>query len=171
MAAEEEFALTQHLPFTPPRMSDPRLTTRRYQMLVGGKSIDAESGETIERESPAYAGLVAGVIPRASLADAERAILVARKAFDEGPWPKMSGAERAKILHRIGDAITANAEELATIEALEGGKAIAGVRGEMSFSAELWHFAAGHTQGLTGETHNALGENVLGLMLRQPIGV
>ncbi len=47
--------MNQHLPFTPPRMSDPRLTTRRYQMLVGGKSIDAESGETIERESPAYA--------------------------------------------------------------------------------------------------------------------
>ena len=163
--------MNQHLPFTPPRMSDARLVTRRYQMLVGGKSIDAASGETIERESPAYAGLVAGVIPKASLADTERAILVARKAFDDGPWPKMSGAERAKIMHRVGDAISAHAEELATIEALEGGKAIAGVRGEMSFSAELWHFAAGHTQGLTGETHNGLGENVLGLMLREPIGV
>ncbi len=163
--------MNQHLPFTPPRLSDPRLVTRRYRMLVDGRSIEAESGETIERESPAYAGFVAAEIPRASRADADRAILVARKAFDEGPWPKLPGAERAKMLHRIGDAITAHAEELATIEALEGGKAITGVRGEVASSAALWHFAAGHAQGLTGETHNGLGENVLGLMLREPLGV
>jgi acyl-CoA reductase-like NAD-dependent aldehyde dehydrogenase len=164
-------SMNLHLPFTPPRLSDPRLVTRRYQMLIDGKSVDAASGEIITRESPAYAGLVAGEIPKASLADAERAILAARRAFDEGPWPKMSGAERSKILHKIGDAVLTHQEELATIEALEGGKAIAGVRGEMAFSAELWHFAAGHTQGLTGETHNGLGEGTLGLMLREPIGV
>ncbi len=163
--------MNQHLPFTPPRAADPRMVTRRYQMLIDGKSVDAESGETITRESPAYAGLIAGEIPRASLADAERAILAARKAFDEGPWPRWPGAKRARILHKIGDAILAHQEELATIEALEGGKAIAGVRGEMAFSAELWHFAAGHTQGLTGETHNGLGDGTLGLILREPIGV
>ena len=124
--------MNQHLPFTPPRAADPRMVTRRYQMLINGKSVDAESGETITRESPAYAGLIASEIPRASLADAERAILAARKAFDEGPWPRWPGAKRAKILHKIGDAILAHKEELATIEALEGGKAIAGVRGEMA---------------------------------------
>ena len=163
--------MNQYAAFVPPRATDARMMTRRYQMLIDGKSVDAESGETISRESPAYAGLIAAEIPRASRADAERAILVARKAFDEGRWPKMSGMERSRILHRISEAILEHKEELATIEALEGGKAIAGVRGEMAFSAELWRFAAGHAQGLTGETHNGLGDNALGLMLREPIGV
>jgi acyl-CoA reductase-like NAD-dependent aldehyde dehydrogenase len=163
--------MNQHLPFTPPRIADERLVTRRYQMLIGGKSVESETGETISRESPAYAGFVAAELPKGTLADAERAILAARKAFDEGPWPKMTGGQRGKILYRISEAILKHKEELATIEALEGGKAIAGVRGEMEFSAELWRFAAGHAQGQTGETHNSLGPNVLGLMLREPIGV
>lgn len=160
-----------HVPFVPPRLADPRLTARRYQMLIDGKSVEAETGETITRDSPAYAPTLVSEIPRGSRADAGRAILAARRAFDTGPWPKMTGAERSRILHRISEAISEHAEELATIEALEVGKAIAGVRGEMAFSAELWRYAAGHCVGLTGETHNSMGANVLGLMLREPIGV
>ena len=83
----------------------------------------------------------------------------------------MTGGERARIMRRVGDLIEANLEELATIEALEVGKAISQARGEMGFSATLWHYAAGHAQGLEGETHNDMGANTLGLVLREPAGV
>ncbi|MBN9332035.1 MAG: sorbosone dehydrogenase, partial [Devosia sp.] len=78
----------QRAAFVEPRREDARfLEKRRYQMLIDGKSVDSESGETIARESPAYADLVVSEIPKGTRADAERAILAARKAFDEGPCP------------------------------------------------------------------------------------
>ena len=74
-------------------------------------------------------------------------------------------------MHRVADAFSEHAEELATIDALDGGKAIAASRNEAGAAASFWHFAAGHAEGLTGETHNAFGADSLGLMLREPIGV
>ena len=84
----------------------------------------------------------------------------------------MSGKERAAILFRISEAITRpTPRSWRSIESLEVGKTLAGARGEMNNCADLWHFAAGLVRGLEGSTHNALGENALGLVLREPIGV
>ncbi|XAZ23402.1 aldehyde dehydrogenase family protein [Sinorhizobium sp. B11] len=164
--------MTVQYRFIAPRLDDPRLLQdRRYSMLIDGRSVPAQSGETINRESPAHPGHIVGAIPKGSRADAEAAIAAARKAFDHGPWPKMTGGERARIMRRVADLIEANIEELATIEALEVGKAINQARDEMGFSASLWHYAAGHAQGLEGETHNDMGANTLGLVLREPAGV
>ncbi|MBB3455051.1 acyl-CoA reductase-like NAD-dependent aldehyde dehydrogenase [Rhizobium sp. BK313] len=164
--------MTAHYRFIAPRLDDPRLLgDRRYSMLIGGASVPALSGETITRESPAHPGHIVSTIPKGSRADAERAIAAARAAFDSGPWPRMTGAERSRIMYRIGESIEANIEELATIEALEVGKAISQARGEMGYSAELWRYAAGQARGLEGETYNDLGTNTLGLVLREPAGV
>ena len=158
--------------FIAPRLDDPRLLKdRHYSMLIGGRSVSARSGETISRESPAHPGVIVGVIPKGANADAQAAIAAARTAFDDGPWPKMTGGERSRILYRVGDLIEANLEELATIEALEVGKAISQARGETGYAATLWRYAAGHAQGLEGETHNDMGPNVLGLVFREPAGV
>lgn len=163
--------MAEYATFYPPRASDPRMKTRRFQMLIDGRSVEAVSGETISRESPAYDGLVTSEIPRGSSQDTERAILAARQAFDEGPWPKMTGRERSLVLHRVADALDGAVEELAIIDALDGGKAVGQSRNEARAAASFWHFAAGHAEGLTGETHNAFGEHSIGLMLREPIGV
>jgi acyl-CoA reductase-like NAD-dependent aldehyde dehydrogenase len=158
--------------FIEPNRQDARLKIeRRYQMTIGGRLASAQSGKTVKRESSVHPGLIVGEWPEASAADVELAILAARRAFDEGPWPKMSGKERAAILFRISEAIKANAEELALIESLEVGKTLAGARGEMNNCADLWHFAAGLVRGLEGSTHNALSEHALGIVLRDPIGV
>lgn len=157
--------------FITPSGNDPRITRHRYQMLIDGKSVEAESGETILRESPAYEQVVVSEIPKASAGDCDKAIMAARRAFDDGPWSRMSGGERSRILAKIADAIHEHREELATIEALEVGKTINQARNEMNYSAELWRYAAGHAEGLTGETHNSLGTGTLAMMLREPIGV
>jgi betaine-aldehyde dehydrogenase len=62
--------------------------------------------------------VIVSEIPNGSAADSERAILAARSAFDEGPWPRMSGADRAKCIARLGELIYAHREELALIECL-----------------------------------------------------
>ncbi|UYO01287.1 MAG: aldehyde dehydrogenase family protein [Devosia sp.] len=158
--------------FVVPNLSDPRLGNQRtYRMLIDGKSRDALSGETIERRSPGHRTSVIANWPAGSTADAELAIAAARRAFDGGPWPKMSGAERSAIMHAVAAGILANLDELALAECLETGKPLAQARGEIDYCADMWRYAAGQARGLEGDTHNAIGDNRLGLVLREPAGV
>lgn len=47
-----------------------------------------------------------------------RAVAAARKAFDEGPWPRTSGRQRSRILHKFADLVEKHAEDLAKVESL-----------------------------------------------------
>ena len=142
----------------------------RGKLLIDGQWVDAADGATLERRSPAHGTLVA-VYARAGVIDAERAIVAARKAFDQGPWPHMSGAERAAILRRVADGIVARKEELALLETLENGKPLAQSRSEIEGAADLWHYAATLARNLRGDSYNTSGEKTLGVVLRDPIGV
>lgn len=158
--------------FVAPNLSDTRLSSKRaYRMLIDGVSKDAVSGQAIERESPGHRGCVVGAWPQATAEDVGGAIGAARRAFDHGPWPQMSGAERSTILHRVAEGVLAHLEELALIECLETGKPFNQARGEIEYCADLWTYAAGQARGLEGDTHNAIGANRLGLVLREPAGV
>jgi aldehyde dehydrogenase (NAD+) len=94
-----------------------------YQLFIDGEYVDAASGETFATYEPATNTKYAE-IAKAGRDDAERAIKAARKAFDEGPWPKMSGAERGAKLNKVAELIEANAEKLAAAEARDGGGTI-----------------------------------------------
>jgi acyl-CoA reductase-like NAD-dependent aldehyde dehydrogenase len=166
----EEVPLSSN--FIAPYSNDPRLhNTSRYQMLVDGKSVDAASGRTIDRVSPGHAGVVVGTWPDASADDVRTAVAAARRAFDTGPWPRMSGAERSRLMFKVAELILARQEELALIESLEVGKPIAQARGEIGFCADLWSYAAGQARALEGQSHNNIGDDRLGLVLREAIGV
>ncbi|WP_026928201.1 aldehyde dehydrogenase [Granulicoccus phenolivorans] len=93
------------------------------QNLIGGHWRDAADGRTFETRDP-HDGSLLGVVPRSSAADGEAAIVAARKAFDEGPWPQLTPKERAKILHAVADAVDDHREELALLETTDGGKTI-----------------------------------------------
>lgn len=154
-----------------PNMSDPRLRQpRNYQLIIDGETLEAVSGERYTRYSPGY-GVPVGTFAQAGTEDTDRAVAAARKAFESGPWPHMKAAERSQVLARVADLIAENHEELATIETLESGKAISQARGEIQGAADIWAYAAAQTRSITGETHNSLGDNTLGLVLREPIGV
>ena len=58
----------------------------------------------------------------ADSADVNKAVKAARAAFDNGPWRKMSGSERGRLLNKLADLIEKNAEELARLESLDNGK-------------------------------------------------
>ena len=158
--------------FIEPNLQDERLRTPRdYRMVVGGRSVDAATGETVERTSPGHLSATVGRWPSAAREDVESAIGAAREAFDTGPWPRMSGAERSRLMHRVADLVLTHVDELALTESLEVGKPIAQARGEIEFSADLWRYAAGQARGLEGQTHNTIGDDRLGLVLREPVGV
>jgi betaine-aldehyde dehydrogenase len=142
----------------------------RGKLLIDGRWVDAVDGQTLERESPAHDTLVA-VYALADTVDTEHAIAAARRAFDRGPWPRMKGAERAALLRRVADGILTRKHELALLETLENGKPLAQSLGEIEAAADLWHYAAALARNLHGDSYNTLGENTLGVTLREPIGV
>ena len=141
-----------------------------YRMLIGGQWVEAQSGERYTMDSPAH-GITVGSYPRAAEADTDAAVAAARRAFDDTAWAWANGAERARILSRVADAIRADTDALALIETLESGKPISQARGEMDSAADLWDYAATLARTLHGDSYNSLGGDMLGLMLREPIGV
>jgi betaine-aldehyde dehydrogenase len=142
----------------------------RGRLLIDGDWREAIRGATLERKSPAHDRLVA-VYARADVDDVELAIAAARRAFDSGPWSRMKGAERATILRKVADTIVQRKLEIATLETLENGKPLAQAVSEVEGAADLWHYAATLARQLHGDTYNTLGEDTLGLVLRDPIGV
>lgn len=141
-----------------------------YKMLIDGQSREALSGERFERVSPGNDQVV-GSYPESSIADVDVAIAAARKAFDKGEWPKLSGANRAKALRKVAEFINRDVDKLARVEALESGKPISQARGEVLATSEIWYYAATLAQHSYGDSHNALGKDYLGVILKEPIGV
>jgi len=145
-------------------------TAREFRMLIDGKWTDGAEGKTIERHSPAH-GVVVSRYQAATRVDVERAIGAARSAFDNGPWSRMTGAERSNILLRAADMIAERTEELAMLDALEAGKPISQVRGEIGGAVDIWRYAAALGRDLHGESYNTLGDGTMGVVLREAIGV
>ncbi|MGK9203028.1 MULTISPECIES: aldehyde dehydrogenase family protein [Sinorhizobium] len=143
---------------------------REFRMLIDGQWVDGAEGRSIERVAPGH-GVVVSRYQAAAKADAERAIAAARRAFDEGPWPRMTASERSLILLRAADMIAARADELAFLDAVESGKPISQAKGELAGAADIWRYAAALARELSGESYNTLGEGTLGVVLREPIGV
>jgi len=92
-----------------------------YQIFVDGQFRDG-SGEAVKTINPADEEPLAEVA-EAGPSDVEDAVRAARRAF-EGPWGRMSGAERGKYLFRIARAIQERGRELAVLESLDNGKPI-----------------------------------------------
>lgn len=136
--------------------------------LIDGKWV--ESTETFERVSPSH-GTVVSVSAKGNAAVTEQAIMAARRAFDAGGWSRISGKERATVLLRVADLIEANVERIAVQETLESGKPISQARGEVSGAADLWRYAASLARTTHGDSHNTLGQDMLGVVVKEPIGL
>ncbi|MCW3050611.1 MAG: carnitine dehydratase [Solirubrobacterales bacterium] len=76
---------------------------RRYPMLIGGEWVDARSGATLEPVNP-FTGQAWAETPRAGPEDVDAAVRAARAAFDDGPWRRLTGTDRARLMRRLGRA-------------------------------------------------------------------
>ncbi len=120
------------------------------QALIDGRWQDAQSGKTFEVFNPSDETVIARVAD-CGRADVDLAVAAARKAFDHGPWPRMSPSDRGKILWKIGDLILENREELAQLESLDNGKPIAVARAaDVPLAADLFHYMAGWATKIVG---------------------
>jgi betaine-aldehyde dehydrogenase len=146
------------------------ITPVQRLMVIDGKDVGAAGGGTFERRSPAH-DVVVGVYPDATQEDVDRAVAAARREFDSGPWPRMAGADRARILLKVADLIRRDSEQLARTEVLEMGKPISQARDEVEATAELWAYSATLARHAYGDAHNMLGEDVLAMVVNEPVGV
>jgi acyl-CoA reductase-like NAD-dependent aldehyde dehydrogenase len=143
---------------------------RSFQMLIDGQWTTGVEGRTLNRVAPSH-GVTVSHYQAATKADTERAIAAARRAFDSGPWPTMTAGERSTVLLKAADMIAARADEIAYLDAIEAGKPISQVLGEVAGAVDIWRYAAALARTLHGESYNTLGEGTVGVVLREPIGV
>ena len=148
----------------------------RRQLFIDGQLVDAKSGRTFETLNPAT-GETLATVAEGGAVDIDLAVRAARRAFDEGPWSRMTPSERGRIMWRIGDLITEHLEEFAELETLDNGKPLGVARvADVPLAAELFRYMAGWATKIEGNTialsvPYAPGAQFHAYTLREPIGV
>ncbi|MFH8256320.1 aldehyde dehydrogenase [Streptomyces roseolus] len=140
------------------------------KLFIGGELTDPLGDASIEVVSP-HTEEVIGRVPHASRADVDRAVAVARRAFDEGPWPRTSLAERIEVVSRIKDAIAVRHEEIArSVSAQNGSPYSWSVLAQALGAMMVWDSAITVARDFVFEERRA---GVLGPLLvrREPVGV
>jgi acyl-CoA reductase-like NAD-dependent aldehyde dehydrogenase len=142
---------------------------RRYQLLIDGKWVDAASGATFDDLNPA-SGEVLATVAEAGREDVHRAVAAARRAFDEGAWGRMPGAERGRILNRIADLLDREADAIARLESQDNGRPIRETSAQSKIVSRWYRYFAGWADKVQGETIPVQGP-YLNYTLRVPLGV
>ena len=146
------------------------------QLFINGKWADAASGKTFETPNPATGETLAH-IAEGDAEDINRAVRAARRAFESGPWSRMTPSERGRIIWRIGDLILQHQDELAQLESLDNGKPFAVAQAaDVPLAADLFHYMAGWATKIEGNSINISvpympGANFHSYTLREPLGV
>ena len=103
--------------------SSAKTVVRTYQNYINGKLVESSSGEMFSVYDPSTEEVI-GQVASSTAADVDLAVKAARAAFDSGPWPQTSAADRGRILYRLAEKIRANAAQLAELESRNSGKPI-----------------------------------------------
>ncbi|MGI0524123.1 aldehyde dehydrogenase family protein [Rhizobium giardinii] len=145
------------------------MSARQYTHYIDGR-FDGKETSYVDRNSPATGEMVAR-FASGEPADMDRAVAAARAAFDNGPWPQMSGMERAAMLNKYADLVHDNFDKLVRIEVEEVGKPIRFARGDIGGVVGLIRYAASLAMQMSGTTYTNLGAQKTALLMREPIGV
>jgi len=140
------------------------------RVFIGGQSTEAISGRTFDSIDP-YTGQAWAQVPEADAADVDRAVAAARTAFDEGPWPRMPGVERARVMRRLARLLEEHAEELGVIEVRDNGKLLREMAGQAALLPEFYDYFAGAADKIGGEVLDSSKTNFFVYQLLEPVGV
>ncbi|TKY69849.1 Aldehyde dehydrogenase family 2 member B7 [Spatholobus suberectus] len=148
----------------------PPVYVKHTQLLIDGKFVDAASGKTFPTLDP-RTGDVISHVAEGDHEDVDRAVAAARKAFDHGPWPKMTAYERQRILLRAADLFEKHNDELAALETWDNGKPYEqSAQIEIPMLVRLFRYYAGWADKIHGLTVPADGPYHV-QTLHEPIGV
>lgn len=140
------------------------------QLFIDGKWVDSVSGKTWQVTNPATREPLAEVA-LAGAEDVQRAVTAARRAFDEGEWPRMDPLLRGRLLFRLAEHVRAAMHDLALTDTLNIGKPIRDTLGfDIPCAADLIESYAGFPDKIAGHSYGTLPDNVT-IQIREPLGV
>lgn len=145
----------------------------RDRLFIDGKWQAPAKGGTFPVIDPATEEVVHRA-PSGTKEDINAAVKAARLAFDQGPWPRLSGRERAKVLRRISDIILARKHDLARLEVIDNGKPLPEAIWDMEDTAGCFAFYAGLAEELDDNPEEAIAlaePRFSSKVVREPIGV
>ncbi|BCG04475.1 betaine-aldehyde dehydrogenase (plasmid) [Paraburkholderia sp. PGU19] len=143
------------------------------QLFIDGRWVAPVKKSTFETVDPSTEQVIAKVAS-ATAEDVGLAVEAARRAFDAGPWPRMSGADRATVLRRIGKGIRDRIQELAEIEVRDNGKPLPEALWDLGDAAGCFEYYAGLAEKLdvSAETSITLADDRFSSVARkEPVGV
>ncbi|MBU3621179.1 NAD-dependent succinate-semialdehyde dehydrogenase [Polynucleobacter sp. CS-Odin-A6] len=147
-------------------LKDPSLF--KEAAFINGTWVSSASGKTFAVTNPASNELIAEV-SNLGPQDAEHAIAAAEQAFQD--WKNKTGKERAGIMRKWFDLITANTQDLATLMTLEQGKPLSEASGEVAYGASFIEWFAEEAKRVTGSIPSTTWSDKRVIVLKQAIGV
>ncbi len=142
----------------------------RDTFFIGGVWTAPAGGDRFDVISPSTESVV-GAVPLATDPDIDRAVAAARTAFDDGPWPRLSPAERADVLARAASLLRARADDIAGVTVDEMGCAISQApRAQTGLVAALFDYYADLVRTHPFERAVVAGDRT-GLVTNEPVGV
>lgn len=143
------------------------------KLYIGGQWVSSSSNETVDVINPATEE-VFDSIASGNEADIDAAVAAAREAFDNGPWPKMSGAERGAVLRKMAEILTERLDELAAIEVKDNGKPFPEAQWDIEDTAGTFEFYAGLAEELDTSSEEVIDipePRFSTTVVKEPIGV
>ncbi|XP_061348441.1 aldehyde dehydrogenase family 2 member C4-like [Gastrolobium bilobum] len=145
-------------------------TIKFTKLFINGDFVDSASGMTFETIDPRTGEAVARISEGAK-EDIDVAVKAAREAFDSGPWPRLPGAERGKIMMKWADLIDQNREEIAALDTIDAGKLYHFAKDvEIPAATKTLRYYAGSADKIHGNVLKMSGE-FHAYTLLEPIGV
>ncbi len=140
------------------------------RLFIGGEWVSPAGTGKIEVINPTTEEVV-GSVPDATEADMDRAVAVARDAFDHGPWPKMTPVERATVLTKVSDALKADMQSVAELVSTEMGSPISwGTMAQVLAPTMIFDYYTGLASSFA---FDELRDGLMGQVLvsKEPVGV
>jgi acyl-CoA reductase-like NAD-dependent aldehyde dehydrogenase len=141
----------------------------RYQLVIGGQHAESVSGQRYESVDP-FLGAGWATAADGDARDADLAVAAARQALG-GPWGRLTGFGRARLMRRLADIIARDAGQLAEVETRDTGKLLREMRGQLEVIPEWFHYFAGLADKLEGTTIPTDKPSFLVYTRREPAGV
>jgi acyl-CoA reductase-like NAD-dependent aldehyde dehydrogenase len=146
-----------------------RIEREPGQMLIGGELVESAAGERLDILNPAT-GEVITTTPAGDEVDVDRAVRVARRAFEDGPWPRMNRMQRANVLNRFADHLDERMDALFRLETLNNGRPLRETRAQVGRTPEWFRYNAALLLAERTAVIPMPGP-YLNYLLRHPIGV
>ncbi|PRS35414.1 betaine-aldehyde dehydrogenase [Bacillus sp. RJGP41] len=147
-----------------------KFLTGPKKLYINGQFVESASKKTFSTPNPATGQKLADVY-EADKEDIDLAVKAARKAFDEGPWSRMSAAARSRLMYKLADLMEENKTELAQLETLDNGKPISETtNADIPLAIEHMRYFAGWSTKIVGQTIPVSG-NYFNYTKHEAVGV